>query len=243
MTRVLIVDSHPLIREGIARAVQQAFPHAAILEAGSTAAALELARQCAPPNMVILEPALPGAPRLEALKAIREYFPGVPVLVFSALDDGKAAADAGALGFVPKSASLASFVEAIATVWRGGSYFPVQASPTRPSRRAFPKEIESLIGNLTPCETRVLELVRLGLLNKQIAHELGVGETTVKARVTAILRKLKVATRTQVVIATFRTPVNDSRKTIVSARGLATQTGPRQPASLTMMTGASRAFA
>jgi len=253
MTRVLIVDNHPLLREGIARAVQQAVPQTAILEAGSAPAALELAQQRVLLDMVILEPMLPGASRLEALKAIRAYFPDVPLLVFTALDDAKTVADAhslGALGFVPKSASLASFVEAVATVWQGGTHFPSQAASSRPSSRPVrpvQKEIESLISNLTPCETRVLELVRRGLLNKQIAHELGVGETTVKTRVTAILRKLKVATRTQVVIATFRTRVDEVPKKTspaAAARGLAgPQPGARRPPALPMMTGAGRAFA
>ncbi len=101
--------------------------------------------------------------------------------------------------------SKATLVEAIIEVLRGDTYVPAPlATMIRCMRPGNPacNEIAKRVCNLSRSQLKVLQFVRQGLLNKQIAHELGVGETTVKAHVTAILRKLNVASRTQIVIET-----------------------------------------
>jgi DNA-binding NarL/FixJ family response regulator len=111
----------------------------------------------------------------------------------------------GAAGYVPKSAPKPVLIEAIATVLRGAVYVPSRlAAPIRKGQAERPvrEDIASRVSALTRSEIRVLQIVRHGLLNKQIAHVLHIGETTVKAHATAILRKLKVVSRTQIVIET-----------------------------------------
>jgi DNA-binding NarL/FixJ family response regulator len=151
---------------------------------------------------------LPDVSGLEGLIAIRRHFPAAPVLVFTVLDDAKIAAKAmalGAAGYVPKSAPKSVLLEAITEVLKGARYVPAQLASLM---RAVPWEspaslnIAARVCSLTRCEIRVLQLVRQGLSNKQIVFELGICETTVKAHITSILRKLNVISRTQIVVET-----------------------------------------
>jgi DNA-binding NarL/FixJ family response regulator len=106
---------------------------------------------------------------------------------------------------VPKSASKKVLSEAIREIHAGSIYIPKDMDREIRAllvEKRQTKDIASRVSELTPAQIRVLQLIRQGLLNKQIAHELGVGETTVKAHVSEILRKLNVASRTQAVIET-----------------------------------------
>ncbi len=208
MSRILIVDDHPLVREAAGSAVQAALTQCSILEAGSVGEACRTAQLRTPLDLILFDLLLPDVSGLDGFMAIRSHFPRVPILVFTALEDAKIAAEAlalGAAGYVPKSAGKPILVEAIEEVLRGITYVPAQLAalmrciePQRPVCR----DITSRVCSLTRCEIKVLQFVRRGLLNKQIAYELGIGETTVKAHVTAILRKLNVVSRTQIVIET-----------------------------------------
>ncbi len=208
MSRMLIVDDHPMVREAIASAVKAELRQPVIFEAGSAGEACQTARPRAPLDVIILDLLLPDSAGFDGLMTIRSHFPRVPILIFTALDDPKIAAEAlahGAAGYLPKSAGRAILLEAIAEILRGGTYVPAPLAAlmrcTQQEKPAF-RDIAARICSLTRCEIKVLQFVRRGLLNKQIAYELGVGETTVKAHVTAILRKLNVGSRTQIVIET-----------------------------------------
>ena len=151
---------------------------------------------------MMLDLSMPGASGLSALMIIRAEFPAIPVAVISASDDQstiRRALELGASAFISKSSGLDDIRAAVATVLQGGLWMP----PGFDAGLEHDPEIEALIGRLkmlTPQQTRVLGMIGEGMLNKQIAYELGVSEATIKAHVSAILLKLDVDSRTQAVI-------------------------------------------
>ncbi|MGO9483618.1 MAG: response regulator [Rhodomicrobium sp.] len=210
MTRILIVDDHPMFRDAMHSAVHQALPGAEVLEAGSLDAGCDTIAHGGHRggiDIMLLDLMLPGISGFDGLILVRARFPRLPVVVVSGLEDARIAAEAirlGAAGFVPKSANKTVMAEALGEVLAGSVYVPRDlAHAIRAMQaKAGDQDIAARVSGLTPSQIRVLQFIRQGLLNKQIAHELGVGETTVKAHVTEILRKLKVASRTQIVIET-----------------------------------------
>ena len=208
MPQILIVDDHPLVREAVSCILHALLDQSMIREAGSVNEACQTARLHPQLDMILFDLMLPDVSGLDGLIAIRRHFPAAPVLVFTALDDTKIAAKAmalGAAGYVPKSAPKSVLLEAITEVLKGASYVPAQlASLMRAVQWESPASlnIAARVCSLTRCEIRVLQLVRQGLFNKQIAYELGIVEPTVKAHIGAILRKLNVFSRTQIVVET-----------------------------------------
>jgi DNA-binding NarL/FixJ family response regulator len=205
--RILIVDDHPMFRDAVRSAAHAALPGARIMEANSLGAACEIIAQVGGFDILLLDLVLPGISGFDGLISIRTRFPRLPVIIVSSLDDARIAGEAirlGAAGFVPKTAGKAVLAEALSTVLSGSVYLPQQltqiAGVTHTS--ADGKAIAARIAGLTPSQFRVLQCIRRGLLNKQIAHELGIAERTVKAHVTEILRKLGLTSRTQIVVET-----------------------------------------
>jgi DNA-binding NarL/FixJ family response regulator len=137
---------------------------------------------------------------------LRAQYPAVPIAVVSASDEPhiiRRALDLGASGFIPKSLAVEDMRKAIAAILEGGIWAPDGLGPGA----APDSETDVLaqrIATLTPQQMRVLMMLKEGLLNKQIAFQLGVSEATVKAHVSAILQKLDVGSRTQAVIAANR---------------------------------------
>jgi DNA-binding NarL/FixJ family response regulator len=208
MPQILIVDDHPLVREAVSCILHALLDQSMIREAGSVNEACQTARLHPQLDMILFDLMLPDVSGLDGLIAIRRHFPGAPVLVFTALDDAKIAAKAmalGAAGYVPKTAPKSVLLEAITEVLKGASYVPAElASLMRAVQWESPASlnIAARVCSLTRCEIRVLQLVRQGLFNKQIAYELGISEPTVKAHIGAILRKLNLFSRTQIVVET-----------------------------------------
>lgn len=209
MHRFLIVDDHPLFREALRGAVLAAFPDAAVAEATGMSEALERIAGPDGYDLALLDLSMPGTTGFEGLLQLRARHPRLPVLVVSGLDDPRIVREAlgyGIAGFVPKAAPRADLVEAIRSVMAGAVYLPAgldrTAAPAAPVEARDP--LVERLKTLTPAQFRVLQMLRQGLLNKQIAHELQVGETTVKAHVSEILRKLGVISRTQAVIEASR---------------------------------------
>lgn len=201
---LLIVDDHPLFREALASTLALAYPAAVLHEAdGITEACAVLTRERAI-ELVLLDLTMQGVQGFDGLVSIRAQFARVPILVVSGLDDPRIMREAihhGAAGFVPKAVDKATLTRAIADVLAGGlSLPPALAGAADPPDRAT--QLAERIARLTPQQMRVLGMIRQGKLNKQIAHALQVGDSTVKAHVTEILRKLEVGSRTQIVIQT-----------------------------------------
>jgi DNA-binding NarL/FixJ family response regulator len=203
--RVLIADDHPLYCEALRAVVPQAWPAAEIHEAPSQQAVLSAVDSDTSFDLVILDLNLPGAQGLSCLAALRQVAPLTPIVVVSGVEDARTMQDVilgGATTFVPKSASRQVLVDALRAIATGGSYLPAEvvASLRRPS----PSEPADSRHELTSRQRRVLELLSRGLSNKAIARELDISEITVKAHMSAILKKLGVANRLQAVLEARR---------------------------------------
>jgi len=215
MTRQIIVaDDHPLFREALKAAVGRLDTGTSFIEADSVASLLAALEAHSDADLLLLDLNMPGAHGFNALAHVRGSRPGLPVVVVSADDDAQTIAGAlryGAQGFIPKSTEAGQIGQAIESVLAGEIYTPPGFHPPR----AVPGSEDDLriarrIAELTPQHAEHPELLCSGLLNKQIAYELDVSEATVKAHVTAILRKLAVTTRTQAVLAAGRLAVDRS---------------------------------
>jgi DNA-binding NarL/FixJ family response regulator len=199
--RVLIVDDHSLVRDGLRSIFDDTFPQCTILEADSLEAALRALAEEGDVDLVLLDLNIPDVSHLSGLEALRDRFPATPVVMVSGVTDRKVVRDAlaaGAAGFVPKSLKRAAIVDALQQVLSGEIYMP--DLPGDESLAAEEDLIRARIETLTPQQRVVLGHLVAGRLNKQIAYELDVSMTTVKAHVSAILQKMNVFSRTQAVI-------------------------------------------
>ncbi|MGE0008696.1 MAG: response regulator [Parvibaculaceae bacterium] len=202
--RVIIVDDHPLFRAALKQALSGAFKGIELDEAGTLDAVTGRLDRDSDVDLVLLDLKMPGVQGLSGLMFLRAQYPAVPIAVVSASDEPhiiRRALDLGASGFIPKSLAVEDMRKAVTAILAGGIWAPEAASP------AADGETEALarrVATLTPQQMRVLMMLKEGLLNKQIAFQLGVSEATVKAHVSAILQKLDVSSRTQAVIAASR---------------------------------------
>lgn len=190
---VLIADDHPLFRQALRLAVEKVAPEAAIAEAGTLAAAVSAASAAQALRLILLDLKMPGAVGYSGIALLHAEFPEVPILVVSSAE-GAAADEArafGAIGFIHKGSDLRAIEDAVA---RALNSRPVVQAPADDSAES---RVRQTVAGLTPAQLKVLLAVLDGQLNKQIAHNLGISEATVKAHMTAILRKLDVRSRTQ----------------------------------------------
>lgn len=200
--RVVIADDHPLFRSALAHAVSKVWPEAAIIEA-STAAEARSALAEGAAEALLLDLHMADSTGLSVLMDLRQDYPALPIVIVSASEEPRvaaAAAQLGAAGFIPKSASLDAMREGLGAVRDGDGWFP-EGGPDADHDLAR-------IASLTPAQRRILAAIRQGLLNKQIAYELAISEATVKAHITAILRKLGVGSRTQAVLLAAKLDVD-----------------------------------
>jgi DNA-binding NarL/FixJ family response regulator len=202
MTTLLIADDHPLFREALRGAVARTLPDAQLHEADSVEALYALVEAVPDADLLLLDLNMPGAQGFSALVHLRALHPQLPIVVVSAREDPatmRRALDHGALGFIPKSVDAVTLGDALTHVLEGGRWAPV-AAQSAPAASAEEHDAAQRLRELTPQQFRVLQMLGTGLLNKQIAFELGVSEATVKAHMTAILRKLGASNRTQAVL-------------------------------------------
>lgn len=199
-----MVDDHPLFLEALQRAIASACPDTTTIEATSIEAAKSELQRAPPFDVVLLDLALPGTRGFDGLLELRSLYPKLPIVVVSALEDPRIISDVmgyGAAGFISKSASRAEIGDALKLVMEGSITLPKgYSAPDAASAAGDRHDFVARLQTLTPKQLSVLKMLRQGLLNKQIAHELQIEETTVKAHVSEILRKLNVASRTQAVI-------------------------------------------
>ena len=199
---IIIADDHPLFRAALQAALRQGMDNPDIHEAGSIANLQTLLEQVPNPDLILLDLHMPGAHGLSGLIFLRGSYPEIPVVIVSASEDQQIihrAMQHGANGFIPKSSPLDTLKDAVTQVLDGEVWLP-ESMAAMPAQTATP-DIEQKLALLTPQQFRVLGMISEGLLNKQIAYDLGVSEATIKAHVTAIFKKLGVRNRTQAVIA------------------------------------------
>lgn len=219
---ILIGDDHLLFREGLCRLLTQLDTTVTFREAGTFDEALAHARSEEEFDLVLLDLQMPGWPGFEGIQSICEIQAGTPVVIVSASEsqgDVRAALDAGASGYIPKSSSVKIMLSALNLVFCGGIYLPpaaltadvpslmtatpvpAPAAPASGSASAPTGTVQGTAPQLTQRQRDVLHCLREGKSNKQIAFELGLSEGTVKIHVTAVMRTLGVRNRTQAVIA------------------------------------------
>jgi two-component system, NarL family, nitrate/nitrite response regulator NarL len=204
--KILIIDDHPVFREGLAVLLQQLGPETTIVEAANASQAFKLLAEHADCDIVILDLLLPEIDGSEALLRFGKMRPDVPVIVLSSSEDHRDAQKAlarGALGYVPKSASRHTLLSAIKLVMNGQLYLPplILSGLAAPSTEPVHGRPVVDQAALTRRQTDVLRLLADGQSNKAIGLKLGLSEKTVKAHVTAIFKTLKVFSRVQAVAA------------------------------------------
>ena len=207
--RLVIADDHPLFRGALREAVVGLFAGVDIGEAGSFDDVVRLLERGGEVDLILLDLSMPGVRGFSGLMYLRAQYPSVPIVVVSANDDPaviRRCLELGTSGFIPKTLGTEEMRIEIKRVLDGGVCAPVDVD-LGASADAETSGLMARLTSLTPQQVRVLMMLSEGLLNKQIAYELGVSEATVKAHVSAILQKLGVDSRTQAVIAAAKIEV------------------------------------
>lgn len=217
MNELLIADDHPLFREALRGVVANLFPGTTIHEADRISALYELVEHTPDADLLLLDLNIPGAIGFSALVHLRANYPSLPIVVVSAHEDPhliRRALDHGAMGYIPKSVDTSTLSEALREILNGGTWAP-ELGHAIPGIDADEKHAAAQLRELTPQQFRVLQMVGTGQLNKQIAHELGVSEATIKAHMTAILRKLGASNRTQAVLIANKLGLQEKEQVLV----------------------------
>lgn len=201
----LIVDDHPLFCDALSMTLKAVAGIPTVETAERLDSALARLDQAPPPDVIVLDLNLPDVNGFDGLIRLRAVAGQTPIVIVSSMADNRmiaAALRAGATGFVPKHSHRHVFRDAFAALAEGEGYVPEgfapQADPNAPQGQR--EEAIARLGLLTRQQAKILELICAGMLNKQIAYNLSIAETTVKAHVTAIMRKLGVQSRTQAVL-------------------------------------------
>lgn len=205
-TRIIVADDHPLFREAVVERLRLHLGEVQIDEAEDYAGVHQLLdrTQGSDVDLLLLDLHMPGAQGLSALVHVRAQYPGLPVVLISAECAPETMARAralGASGYIPKSTPSRQMVDAVRRALDGDIIWPNDI-PTASVADLGPDMVSAarLIAELTPQQFRIATLLAQGLLNKQIAWELGIAENTVKVHMSTILRKLGVHNRTQVAL-------------------------------------------
>ncbi|PMR79828.1 response regulator [Halomonas urumqiensis] len=209
MTTLMVADDHPLFREALSAVISAGLPDCQLLETDNLAGALSHASRHEALDLLLLDLDLPDAEGLSGLAMLRERLPRLPVAIVSAEQDRRIVLEAiemGAVGYIPKSTPRAELLAALARILDGQLYLPpsIMLRPPVEDTSVAPSSGDALsarLSRLTGKQLEVLEQMTRGASNKRIAQELDIAETTVKTHVSAILRKLGVASRIQAILA------------------------------------------
>jgi len=214
--KVLVIDDHPLVQEGVSAALESLADDVKVMAARDAEQGLATAAENTDLDLVLLDLALPGMSGFNLIGKLHERLPSLPVVVLSALEEPenvRHAINAGAMGFVPKSAATKVLIEVLQQVLEGNVTVPLALQSSGPpvshalpgqTGEAPPGGTEPDVALLTLRQLEVLSRVCQGKTNKQIATELGLSEKTVKAHVGRVLAKLGVSDRTQAAVLAVR---------------------------------------
>ena len=206
--RVILADDHAVVRKGIREFLEEAGDVEVVAEADDGAQALRLIEEHRP-DVAVLDIRMPTMTGVEAARQVKDRFPQVRVLILTAYDDDPyvfALLQAGADGYVLKTASGDELVRAVRTVHRGESALSPEIA-TKVVRQAVsgrPEGAADQIETLTERELDVLRLAARGLTNRAIGHELGISHRTVQGHMANIYGKLMVNSRTEAVTEALR---------------------------------------
>ncbi|KAF0674700.1 LuxR C-terminal-related transcriptional regulator [Profundibacterium mesophilum] len=204
---VLVIDDHPLYGEALGIALGEVFPGCEIRTQTTLAGAIAALDEGFSPELIMLDLKLPDVTGISGFQSLRTHVPDVPITVISALTSSEvieALMAAGAAGFIPKDISSQGLRTALGLVRDGHRYVPPSHHAPPPSkeqgRGPTVAQICDRIADLTPQQARIMKLICAGKPNKQIAYEMSLAEATVKAHITALLRRLGVQNRTQAAV-------------------------------------------
>lgn len=198
---ILIIDDHPLYSDALADSVSRMFGPKRIKSATSLQDAMKSIDRRFCPDLIVLDLNLPDVTGTSGYLKLKSRAPEVPVVVISAHADNRSIASfisAGAAGFIPKDVSREVLQKALKEIWKGNIYVPPNfTQPERTNKKQETMEqTAKRISSLTPQQARILNYITEGKLNKEIAFEMSLAEATVKAHITAMLRKLGAKSRT-----------------------------------------------
>jgi DNA-binding NarL/FixJ family response regulator len=208
MIRVVVVDGHAVVRTGLVQLLGGASDIEVVGEAADGAEAVAVVAERVP-DLVLMDLQMPRVDGVTATRMLREQAPGCEVLVLTSYSDGDrivAALDAGAVGYLLKDADPDDILEGVRAVSRGESPIHPRAARQRLTARLTPDR-----PTLTPREEEVLELVRRGLANKEIARRLAISERTVKAHLGSVFAAIGVQDRTQAALWAERNTARSPR--------------------------------
>lgn len=211
--KIIIADDHPLFRNALVQALKSSAPEAIFCEAASITELEKVLADNDDADILLMDLHMPGANGFVGLIHVIKNYPQLPVVMISANEDlsiAVASRQHGALGFISKSASIQEMTQAIENVLMGELSFPEKIDSYQPDVQQDQTELMEKVAELTPKQLEVFNLLANGLLNKQIAYEQQVTEATVKAHVTAIMRKLGVNNRTQIVLIASKIKVDEN---------------------------------
>lgn len=221
--KILVVDDHLLVREGLKSVLKQVDCRVEVLEAGNAAEALRLVGMNEDLDLILLDLGLPDCGGRHVLEEIRRDHGDIPVVVLSAstdIADVLCCIQDGAAGFIPKSSTAGATLGALRLVLSGGVYLPPDILLAQEGRRDHDERRPASRGladapgaaaeslGLTNRQAQVLALLVQGKSNKAIGRDLDLAEQTVKAHISAVMRALNVTSRTQAVIAVGQLGLN-----------------------------------
>jgi DNA-binding NarL/FixJ family response regulator len=196
---ILIVDDHPLYRDALESALELMFPGADIRTSNTLGEAVKTIGAGFMPDLVMFDLKLPDVSGISGFCKLQSLVPDARILVISSLasvDLVQSLMQQGASGFLPKDTSACKLKTVLGKIMAGQTHVP------NDYRRQGPvTEIDNpVLNELTPQQQRIMKLICTGKANKQIAYELSLAEATVKAHITALLRRLGARNRTQAVV-------------------------------------------
>jgi DNA-binding NarL/FixJ family response regulator len=200
----IVADDHPMVRDALALALRAAFPKAEVALAGTLDEASGAIAARPDVDLVVLDLDMPGMQGLAGVSALRANYPSAPLVIVSATRNAAAmrqVVEMGAAGFIPKSAPMEEIIASVRAVMRGEIVLPPSAGDALSSTDA---DLATRAARMTPQQHRVFALMAEGKPNKIIAYDMQIGEATVKAHVTEILRKMGVHSRTQAIVLAQR---------------------------------------
>lgn len=198
---VIVADDHPLIVMALRLSIQAVDPAIGIVTVGTFAALKQTAGRSGDARLILLDLVMPDVEGLHALQFLRNQHPRTPVAIISAVQEPmwpRAAEALGAVAFVPKTTDASTMQDILRQLLDGGTWWPSKALDGNAA--ATSSDIDHRLDRLTQQELRILLQIKDGRLNKQIAGDLGISESTIKTHVSSILLKLDLRSRTQAAV-------------------------------------------